>query len=81
MRAENAIRFLENQSYENLAVVSHSVFMRMMIGVITFQEKMNPDILRNLGNHFKINNTGITVLEYKDHEWKLITWNDHAHLG
>lgn len=80
-RAHGTLKMLENRSEENIALVSHSIFMRVLIGVMTFGEKMTPQMLRDLGNHFKINNTGITVIEYNDNEWKLITWNDHAHLG
>lgn len=80
-RAQDTLKMLENRSEENIALVSHSIFMRVLIGVMTFGETMNPEMLRNLGDHFKINNTGITVLEYDGSVWKLITWNDHAHLG
>lgn len=80
-RVKRAIEFLENQKQEEIAVVTHSVFIRMLIGFLAFGERMNPDMLRDLGDHFKINNTGITLLEFEHDIWKILTWNDYAHLG
>lgn len=80
-RVKEAIKFLEKHSEEELAVVTHSVFIRTMLGILTFQDKFSPAMLHSMGEHLKINNTGITVFEYKDNVWRLITWNDHAHLG
>ena len=80
-RVKKAITFLENQTYEEFAVVTHSVFLRMLIGLLAFKEDMSPEILKDLGDFFKIHNTSITMLEYTNAEWKLLTWNDFAHLG
>jgi broad specificity phosphatase PhoE len=80
-RTHDTLKMLEARSEENIALVSHSIFMRVLIGVMTFGKNMTPQMLRDLGNHFKINNTGITVLKYENDKWDLLTWNDHAHLG
>jgi hypothetical protein len=34
-------------------------------------------------NNFVLSNTGIVWMEYDEinNFWKIVTWNDHAHLG
>ena len=47
-RAQEALNMLANRSDENVALVSHSIFMRVLIGIMTFGEKMSPQMLRDL---------------------------------
>jgi len=59
----------------------------MMLSVLTFKEKLTPDIYEAMKDTFVPFNTGITKvnydpsLGYNDSGWYVQTWNDHAHLG
>jgi uncharacterized phosphatase len=79
-RADIARTFFEKQEGAVLAV-SHGYFskffaLRMLLGdalTLPAWNKAEP-ILR-------ISNTALSVFEFSDGAWRMITWNDHAHLG
>ena len=82
---DRAVQFLEEMkkdSKDNILVVTHSLFLKVMLSVVLF----GPEALL-FGNIESFNahttNTGITVFQLQDgkENWKLITWNDYAHLG
>lgn len=84
-RAELALQLISQRPEENIAAVSHSFFIRALLLAVLFKDfemsvgQMNELMWAALTH----SNTGITVLEFdRDKElWKLVTWNDHAHLG
>ncbi|OHA81542.1 MAG: hypothetical protein A2675_03685 [Candidatus Yonathbacteria bacterium RIFCSPHIGHO2_01_FULL_51_10] len=85
-RALEALRFIGSHSDEHLVVVSHSIFMRMLMMCMIFGEELEPAVFRKFSHATPTANTGITIADYgpcvscgKTH-WKLISWNDHAHL-
>ena len=82
-RAELALDYLE-QSDDDMLVVTHGWFMRMLMAVAMFGKGMTPDEALRCIRMFHIENTGITALGYdgtKADPWWLWVWNDHAHLG
>jgi broad specificity phosphatase PhoE len=81
-RAVELTRYLVKQEQENILCVSHGLFLRVILAVMMFGEKITRDELQKLMKFIRINNTGITVCEHLDSgEWRLVTLNDHAHLG
>ena len=80
-RGQKALEFLTRQSQENILVVTHGEFIMCLFGLILFGEKFRAQEFLNIKEKLLTNNTGITLCEYKNNTWKLITWNDHAHLG
>jgi len=85
-RARKAIHYLEERKEKTLAVVTHGVFLKMLIATM-----LNPDILPReflrLASFLFPQNTGITWCQ-KGHPkavdkniWQMVTWNDHSHLG
>ncbi len=82
-RAEECLDKFNNEmknGVDNLLVISHGTFIRtlilkMMLGNI---EKQTYYAFREF---MVMNNTGITIVSWKDEMWKLLTWNDYAHLG
>lgn len=74
------IKFISARKEHNIAVVTHGMFLRMLTAVLMLGEDADIDQYYKIINIFKLQNTGITVWEKRD-EWRLITWNDHAHLG
>lgn len=85
-RAIKAINFLENQTAENIVVVTHGMFLRSLLGVLVFGKNLNQREAEEL-YRFKTYNTGISVCVHKpekesesDTGWLIETWNDIAHL-
>jgi probable phosphoglycerate mutase len=88
-RAQKALSFLEAHSASNLCVVTHGITLRMIIGTLIFGDAFAPPHLAQLMGHTGTNNTGITYLRFGTNKefttmppsWRIITWNDSAHLG
>ena len=82
---DRIVRFLEEMkkgSKDNILVVMHSATLKMTLSVILFGPESFPfGSVESL--NIRTTNTGITVfqLEDKKENWKLVIWNDHAHLG
>jgi|TARA_Y100000310_G_scaffold345555_1_gene466456 probable phosphoglycerate mutase len=84
-RLKKAFLFIEERPEENIAVVSHYNAIRMLLTVMLDPEA-TPELFQQVYSLFHIQNTGITVYErgfnkIDPDNWKLVTWNDHAHLG
>lgn len=85
-RAQQFLAYLETLSDEHLLIVTHGVFLRMIAAVIFFGEELTSREYWNFYVTLIHENTGITVFEKIEYgneapRWRLITWNDHAHLG
>lgn len=86
-RSEAALAFLTTRSEEHIVVVTHGLFKRILLGSMLFGGEFNSVQYKQLRSFLYTSNTGITVCDYllsdEDHpnpRWRLITWNDHAHL-
>lgn len=82
-RALKALSFLESQKEKNIMVVSHGLFIRMLIFTMLVKERdFSAKFYRSYQDFMRTANTGITVCRYNEEDgWQLITWNDYAHLG
>lgn len=80
-RAKKALEFIISQQKENIAVVTHGYFLTVMIYYLLFGENGNSQAFKSFRDHTMNSNTGLTLCDYKDGKWKLLTWNDYAHLG
>jgi broad specificity phosphatase PhoE len=85
-RAATILNHAESLDGENIVMVSHGVFMVMLFAYVLFGESLTSQEFWAIFVGTDHKNTGITVLQqskFKDEPvlWKLITWNDHAHLG
>jgi broad specificity phosphatase PhoE len=81
-RAMRALEYIKRVECERVLVVTHGTFLRMLIGVMMLGDRLVPDMHLDISHFLTTNNTGITVCEVSDSgAWKLVTWNDHAHLG
>lgn len=84
-RAGQALEFLKNQKEENILVVTHGLFLRMIMARVVFDDKLTGEDCNRIIRKFHTANTGLTVLGYderrSDSPWWLWVWNDHAHLG
>lgn len=84
-RAKQALNFLKNRPEENILVVTHGFFMRIVMAYVVLGDKLTGGECGQFIRAFHMENTGITVLgldeRTKDNPWWLWIWNDHAHLG
>ncbi|MEK7089442.1 MAG: histidine phosphatase family protein [Patescibacteria group bacterium] len=78
-RAIKLVGYLKNRPEENLLVVLHGTILRCVIALMMFGEELTPDTFSHF-SFFFLENTGVTVCDWKNGAWKLITWNDQSHL-
>jgi broad specificity phosphatase PhoE len=80
LRARSALRFLTERHEQRILVVSHGLFLNMILSTIIFGDNLNPSLFEQMYHQLHQKNTGITILEYDHATWSILTWNDHAHL-
>ena len=85
-RADRALAFLRARDEDSPLVVSHGHFIRTMVARIMLGPNMTRAMLRRFYELTSLENTAITVLQYKDafeedFRWRLWTLNDHAHFA
>lgn len=83
-RSRAALAFLETHPKDRILVVTHGVFLRNIVAQVIFGQDLKGEDCGHVLNAFIASNTGITVLRFDPtlvNPWKLLTWNDHAHLG
>ena len=81
-RVADALKFLEELPFEHMIVVTHSHLMFYIAAHILLPETISPSAHRYFRDAMRIANGGITTCEYLRDEkrWRLISWNDHAHI-
>ena len=86
-RAKKALALLEELPEKKILVVSHGMFMKVIFAHILLGDTLDGRIFWDQFIPAKnIANTGIMHLEYAENfhktgmYWKLVSWNDHAHL-
>lgn len=80
-RLSKAIKVLEQEHHEHILVVSHEVVLKVLTMLMTFGVEADHTTYQTFYEHFKMSHTGITLLDQGQHGWRLLTWNDYAHLG
>ncbi len=82
-RAREVVSLVEKTPATRQCIVTHGAFLRVIIGMFIFGETFSKSQFISLLRHTYAHNTGITHIAYdpKDYGWKLISWNDSAHLG
>lgn len=80
-RIKAALEFLRELPEENIMVVSHGNFLRSMIGLIIQEGKYLHTDMMKFNRQITTTNTGITVVVLENNNFRLLTWNDHAHFA
>lgn len=85
-RAVQLFKHIETLEEQNILLVTHGVFMRMIASYIILGEKLTSQQYWDFFVVLEVSNTGITILEQsqfgeEEPRWHIVTWNDHAHLG
>lgn len=83
-RAKAALAYLAEHPDDEIAVVTHGYFMRVMLACAIAEDALTPALCEHFIASFRTANTGISLLMYEPGKeecpWWLWTWNDHAHL-
>lgn len=84
-RADLALNYLSDTEADSIVVVSHGHFIRTLITRVLLGDKLTGPILKHFLDRTSIENTGITILLYKDafeegFKWRLLTLNDDTHF-
>lgn len=79
-RARAAFEFAAQQPGD-VVVVTHGLFLRYVLLAQLLPAEALSQFEGYIRKRLLTNNTGITVFEYRNELWRLLTWNDHAHLG
>ena len=80
-RADKAWEMLNAEASTDLLVVTHGLFLRLLISKMLLGDLLTPDVWYATAGTLKMSNTGITVCVFEDGQWRLLTWNDHAHFA
>jgi len=83
-RAKEALAYLDAIDAENIVVVTHGTFLRMLINTVLHQEVTdNPFIIFSAGRNMQTTNTGMSVIHKMtpDNNWSVLTFNDQAHFA
>ncbi len=85
-RAAACLEFLESHPADNILVVSHGYFARVLMARMLFGTALSREVFAPLSNGFRSTYTGLSVFRFdpadaRGNPWHVRTWNDHAHLG
>jgi broad specificity phosphatase PhoE len=81
-RAKMFLRQLDLRSEENVLVVTHGHFIKVIVCVMMHGDDLTPELLRAFIKTFAIQNTGMTAcMREPGAHWRVLQWNDDAHLG
>ncbi len=87
-RANKALDFFLTLKAEKVLAVTHAGFLRLLFAVIVMGPEIKYEEYLRFFRVLKTANTGITVIKheeltlpYQGTLWRLVSWNDHAHLG
>lgn len=86
VRVDKALAFLEDCTESTIAVVTHGYFLRAMLARVLLGNNLTGPIMKRFQERTSIENTAITVLNYRDayeedFAWRLWTLNDHSHFA
>lgn len=81
-RAKRALGFLEERPEATMLVVSHGTYLRFLMASMMFKDELTAKEAIRVWKFLKTSNTGVTVCTHAPEDgWRLLTWNDHAHLA
>lgn len=84
IRSSKALSYLEHHESNNILVVTHGVFLRVLLAKAIYGSELTGRESTNIVGAMQTANTGITVFTYdseRSRPWQITSWNDHAHLG
>jgi broad specificity phosphatase PhoE len=84
-RAKQFIHELEEYAKQKdeqsvLCVTAHGIVLSTILTTVLLGKYATPHHIREALNHFKIENTGVSVISTHHETWRVVTLNDFAHL-
>lgn len=79
-RAEQAMEYIRQLRFEDVVIVSHGTFLRLLVSRMMFGDMFNHALFEKMSG-FQISNAGITHCTYLDGEFRLVSWNDRSHFA
>jgi broad specificity phosphatase PhoE len=85
-RAKQALAYLASRPEQNILVVGHGFFTKILAAKAIFGEKLTGSECLMVMQTFRLANTGLSVFEYDPEHargwmWRIAIWNDQAHLA
>ena len=82
-RGIKAIEYLVSKKEENIFVVSHGNFIKLLTGIILFGNNVSINDYVRLLKILKLDNTGVSIFSYDQDSkrWYLQCWNNTSHLN
>jgi len=81
-RVKQAVALLETHRSENIIVISHGQFLSLLIIYLLLGKSTDATIHEVMnGTLHLLSNVAITEFIFDDNQWKLFTYNDHAHFA
>ena len=80
-RAKKLLRFIKWRRQKRIIMVTHKIFLRMVVSYILYGDKLTASQYNNLSYFNPIDNAGMAICTctthwFKKDEWKLLVWND-----
>jgi len=80
-RASKLLNYIANRKEKRLIMVTHGIFLKMVIAYILEGEKLTASEYNKLSEFNPVNNASMTIVSYTSHifrddEWKVVVWND-----
>ena len=84
-RADKVLAYLQARDESSILVVSHHYFIATVLARVLCGDALTGELLKQFHQRVLGGNASITVLRYEDAFeqdfcWRLLTYNDHAHL-
>lgn len=79
-RAISFLKRIGERREKHILAITHGEILRIIIAIMLMGEDLTQKEFEKLSKFLKTINTGITVCVRESDKWKLLTWNDHAHL-
>lgn len=80
-RALDFMEYLTGLEENHILVVTHLIFIQAIVLTMMLKENLTAEILLRARKFLELETSGLTICEYTDDDWQLVTWNDHAHLA
>jgi broad specificity phosphatase PhoE len=83
-RAILALQHIKERKEENIVVVTHGMFLRVMLAAVIYGSDLSAHECDRMLGGMITKNTGVSVIKESDKwisGWHLYVYNDHAHLA
>ncbi len=86
-RGFETLRFIQTISCENILVITHGNFTRVLAGCALFDQEFDPNLFARFSHSLRVDNAGISMMEYRysrsqaQFKWYINFWNDGTHLA